>query len=64
MMFGVLKRKALLHASRYAIVGIVTLSAIVTPSVDPVSQLSIAAPLVLLYYLAILVAKVFDWGKD
>jgi sec-independent protein translocase protein TatC len=64
MAFGVLKRKALLHASRYAIVGIVTLAAIVTPSVDPVSQLSIAAPLVLLYYLAILVAKVFDWGKD
>lgn len=64
MAFGVLKRKALIHASRYAIVGIVTLAAIVTPSVDPVSQLSIAAPLVVLYFLAILVAKVFGWGKD
>ncbi|HOV93715.1 MAG TPA: twin-arginine translocase subunit TatC [Spirochaetales bacterium] len=64
MAFGVLKRKALIHASRYAIVGIVTLAAIVTPSVDPVSQLSIAAPLVVLYFLAILMAKIFGWGKD
>jgi len=61
---NVLKRKAVFKASRYVIVGIVTLAAIITPSVDPVSQLAIAAPLVALYFLAILVAKIFKWGEN
>jgi len=60
---NVLKRKAVFKASRFVIVGIVTLAAIITPSVDPVSQLSIAAPLVALYFLAILVAKILKWGE-
>jgi len=60
---NVLQRKAVLKASRYVIVGIVVLAAVITPSVDPVSQLAIAAPLVALYFLAILVAKIFKWGE-
>jgi sec-independent protein translocase protein TatC len=59
-----LKRKAVFRAGRYVIVGIVVLSAVVTPSVDPVSQLSIALPLVVLFYAALLVAKLFKWGED
>jgi len=61
---NVLQRKAVFKASRYVIVGIVVLAAVITPSVDPVSQLAIAAALVALYFLAILVAKIFKWGED
>jgi len=60
---NVLKRKAVFKASRFVIVGIVVLAAVITPSVDPVSQLSIAAPLVILYFMAILVAKILRWGE-
>jgi len=60
---NVLNRKAVLKASRFVIVGIVTLAAVITPSVDPVSQLSIALPLVVLYFAALLVAKLFKWGE-
>lgn len=60
---NVLKRKDVFKASRFVIVGIVVLAAVITPSVDPVSQLAIAAPLVGLYFLAILVAKIFKWGE-
>ncbi len=60
---NVIKRKSVFKASRFVIVGIVVLAAIITPSVDPVSQLSIAAPLVVLYFLAILVAKILRWGE-
>jgi len=59
-----LKRKAVFRSSRFVVVGIVVLSAVVTPSVDPVSQLSIALPLVILFYAALLVAKLFKWGED
>ena len=59
-----LKRKAVFRSSRFVVVGIVVLSAVVTPSVDPVSQLSIALPLVILFYAALLVAKIFKWGED
>jgi len=61
---NVIQRKAVFRASRYVIVGIVILSAVITPSVDPVSQLSIALPLVLLFFLAILVAKIFKLGES
>jgi len=60
---NVLKRKDVFKASRFVIVGIVVLAAVITPSVDPVSQLAIAAPLVGLYFLAILAAKIFKWGE-
>lgn len=59
-----LKRKVVFRSSRYVIVGIVILSAVVTPSVDPVSQLSIALPLVVLFYAALFIAKLFGWGED
>lgn len=60
---NVLNRKAVLKSSRFVIVGIVVLAAVITPSVDPVSQLSIALPLVVLYFAALLFAKLFKWGE-
>jgi sec-independent protein translocase protein TatC len=39
---------------RYVIVGIVTIAAIVTPSPDPISQLTLAVPVYVMYEIAIL----------
>lgn len=62
MILGVVSRRRLLRASRYVVVGIFVLAAVVTPP-DFVSQLSLALPLVALYFLSILVARVFNFGK-
>jgi sec-independent protein translocase protein TatC len=62
MIMNVLSRRALLKASRFIVVGIFVLSAIVTPP-DFVSQISIALPLIGLFFLAILIARIFNFGK-
>ncbi len=62
MIFGLLKRRRLLQASRYVIVGIFAIAAILTPP-DFVSQLAIALPLILLYFLTIAIAKIFSFGE-
>ncbi len=43
---------------RYAIVGIAVLAAIITPSIDPVTMLLTMAPLLVLYIMSILLARV------
>ena len=63
MMTGTLTRRTLLKASRFAIVAIFILSAIVTPP-DIVSQIGIAFPMVGMFFLSILVAKIFRFGDD
>jgi sec-independent protein translocase protein TatC len=63
MIMNVLSRTALLKASRFVVVGAFVLSAIVTPP-DFVSQIFVALPLVGLYFLAILVARIFNFGKS
>jgi len=60
---NILNRKAVFRATRFVIVGIFILSAIITPSVDPLSQCAIAFPLILLFFIVILVAKVFRLGE-
>jgi sec-independent protein translocase protein TatC len=62
MIMNVLSRKALLKASRLIVVGIFVLSAILTPP-DFVSQISIALPLIGLFFLTILIARIFNFGK-
>jgi sec-independent protein translocase protein TatC len=62
LMLNILKRKPLLSAGRYVIVGIFIFAAIVTPP-DWVSQCAMAIPLVILYYLTLLVAKIFKFGE-
>lgn len=55
-------RKALMKSGRYVIVVIFIVAAIVTPP-DVVSQLSIAIPMIVLFYGTILVAKLAGWGS-
>lgn len=45
----------LLGAWRYAIVGTVALAAVITPSGDPISLAALAGPMIVLYFVAILV---------
>ncbi|MDA1353213.1 MAG: twin-arginine translocase subunit TatC [bacterium] len=59
---NLVSRKACWKASRYVVVGIFALSAVVTPP-DIISQLSLGVPLVVLYFLTILIAKIFGFGK-
>jgi sec-independent protein translocase protein TatC len=60
---NILKRSTVLRSSRYVIVIIFVISAMVTPSVDPVSQCAIALPLIILYFAVILAAKIFRLGE-
>jgi sec-independent protein translocase protein TatC len=50
---GVLSPQQLLGAWRYAIVGIVVLAAVITPSGDPISLTALAAPMLVLYFIAV-----------
>ena len=49
---GVLTPQQLLGAWRYAIVGIVVLAAVITPSGDPISLAALAGPMLVLYFIA------------
>ncbi|GHU64752.1 sec-independent protein translocase protein TatC [Spirochaetia bacterium] len=63
LVMNVLKRRQVWKASRYVIVAIFILAAIITPP-DFVSQLGVALPLMFFYFLALLVAKIFKFGED
>lgn len=54
-MLGVVRAGTLLGVWRYAIVAIVAIAAIITPSGDPISLAALAGPLIVLYFVAILV---------
>ena len=60
---GLVKRSTLISQSRYLIIIIFILSAIITPP-DPVSQLSVALPLILLFFITIFIAKILRLGGD
>jgi len=62
MYFNLLKRQTLISGSRYVIVIIFIISAIVTPP-DVVSQIGFAIPLLLLYALTLGLAYIMDWGN-
>lgn len=52
---GVITPRTLLRQWRYAIMGIFVVSAVITPSGDPISMLALAIPLSVLYMASILV---------
>ncbi|HEY1824980.1 MAG TPA: twin-arginine translocase subunit TatC [Acidimicrobiales bacterium] len=56
-LINVVTPKRLLHAWRYAVIVITVVTAVITPSSDPLSMLALAAPLVAFYFLAIAVGK-------
>lgn len=57
---GVVTSRKLLGWWRYAIVGSFVLAAIVTPSIDPVTQGIVAGPIIVLYFTGILLAKLVE----
>ena len=56
---GIVNSELLAKGRRYAIVGIFIVAAIVTPP-DPVSQITLAIPIILLYEVAILCVKLIE----
>lgn len=60
---GVVKSSALARLRKVIIVGIFILAAILTPSPDPVSQLCLALPLILLFEVSLWIAKFMEKTK-
>jgi sec-independent protein translocase protein TatC len=54
-LIGVLQPQTLLRAWRYAIVGTFIVAAAITPSGDPISLLALSVPMIVLYFVAILI---------
>ena len=54
---GVVTARQLLHFWRYAIIVVFVIAAVITPTPDPFNQSLVAGPLLLLYFLGILMAK-------
>lgn len=54
--FGIVNPKQLLSWWRYAIVVAFAIAAIVTPTIDPVTQSLVAGPIIVLYFLGIVLA--------
>jgi sec-independent protein translocase protein TatC len=57
---GVIDSRRLLRFWRFAIVGAFVISAIVTPSIDPVTQTLVAGPMIVLYFAGILLARLVE----
>src|SRR3954465_13803013 len=57
---GVVRSSQLLKWWRYALVGSFIVAAIVTPSIDPFTQILVAVPMIVLYFFGILLAKLVE----
>jgi len=57
---GVVTSAKLIRLWRYAILFAVVLAAIVTPSIDPITQLVVATPILVLYFAGALLAKLVE----
>jgi sec-independent protein translocase protein TatC len=55
---GILKPSIMRKYRRHSIVVIMILAAFLTPGADPVSQLVLAVPLVVLYEISIFISKI------
>lgn len=62
MIMNVIKRRALLKASRYVVLCIFMVAAVFTPP-DFISQLAVALPLIVLFFVTILIARIFRFGE-
>jgi sec-independent protein translocase protein TatC len=60
---GLLTPSFMRHYRRHAIIVILFIAAIVTPTPDPVTQLILAAPMMVLYEVSIIVCK-FSQRKE
>ena len=57
---GVITAHRLILAWRWAIIGSFIIAALITPSIDPVTQAAVAIPLIFLYGLGILLVKLVE----
>jgi sec-independent protein translocase protein TatC len=57
---GLVNSRSLLRWWRFALVGAFILSAIVTPSIDPITQFFVAAPMIVLYFVGIGLARLVE----
>jgi sec-independent protein translocase protein TatC len=57
---GLVTSRKLLSWWRFAIVGAFVISAIVTPSIDPITQTLVALPMIVLYFVGIILAKLVE----
>jgi sec-independent protein translocase protein TatC len=63
LFMGIVTRRLLLKASRFVIVAVFIVAAVLTPP-DFLSQVAVAIPLAGLYFLTILIAKIFGFGGE
>ena len=63
LIMDVIKRRALVSYTRYIVICIFVVSAFLTPP-DPLSLLALSLPLVLMFLLTLLIAKIFNFGAD
>jgi sec-independent protein translocase protein TatC len=59
---GIISSRVMAEGRRYAIVGVVVVAAVVTPP-DPISQLMLAVPLVLLYEVSIWCVRLIEFRR-
>jgi sec-independent protein translocase protein TatC len=57
---GVVTSKKLWGWTRYAIVAAAVLAAVVTPSIDPITMIVVMIPIVVLYFMGMLLAKLVE----
>lgn len=57
-LIGVLTPQVLFGAWRYAIVGTFLVAAAITPSGDPISLMALSVPMIVLYFVAILIGRI------
>jgi sec-independent protein translocase protein TatC len=61
-MAGLVTSKLLISGWRYAIVGVFLVAAVVTPP-DPISMMSLAVPICLLYFASIWCVQLIEWRR-
>jgi len=61
---GILSSKWLAARWKWAVILAFVLGAVITPTLDPVNQTLIALPLIILYLLSILLARLFEKRKE
>jgi len=62
--FGIVSAGQLLRWWRYAIVAAFVIAAVVTPTIDPVTQSIVAGPIIVLYFLGIVLAVFVQPRRD
>ena len=60
---GLIRARALARGWRYAIVGIAVLAAAATPTIDPINMALVMGPMILLYFLSIVLAAIAEAGR-